>query len=862
MKLKQILKNSYIKYSISFLLCVSLILFIFVIRGVSLIGDADSYNQTFPVFVYIGKYIRSILQGEFKTFDFQIGYGEDIISILNYYGFGDLLSVLAAFCPVDYAEIAYNFTMVFKLYLCGIAFLIYAKRYIKSDNVIVSGALLYSLSTYVLFRGMVFWMFINPIFIYPLILSGIDEICLENKRISYLLIFSVFWQALNGFYFLYINVILTVIYYVVIVLCSKDIHASNLNFFIKKGIAILGQSLLGVGVASVIFIPGIIGYFNSSRTERSRIFERIQDFFVYDGDFYLNNLKGLLIPNVWESVITMPVMIVLACIVAIMSKKCAVQFKVLAIVFVLLYNIPLWGSIMNGFSEVSDRWFYAVILFVTLLGCMGIEAERKFPKRIEIPFLVIFFAIICADIVYNGMQVQIVCRDIILYVCALISLYVYVCEYREKLLLPWVCVLLVCNGTLVMGPNDFGGNGHSWGFVPSGKVLKDMDRSIEKIEAITNDEFARIDIYDKTSLGTSLVKGYNGTSEYFSISNRYISDFYQELAISPGLRSASWILKGIDGREELMSMLSVCQYTDFITSEEQHISEIRTNKLFLPLGYTYDQWIMRDEFNRLNPLQKQKAMLEGVVLEKKYQIESKLSCDKMQTKEANYYIEYNNIDVDDSKISTTENSNIRVNMDTNEDTAYVCIKDFIVYDKGVHEIYVGNKNLQLRDQNDGYYMGINEFWINVTELKEENGIKYFDIMFLENCEFSIPKIEIYEHNITEGIVEARKEDVLENIRWENNQLKGNIELGMSKFLFMSIPYSSGWKAYIDGVETEIHRANIAFSAVVVPKGEHEICFIYGTPGIKIGILCSLLSILIIICLRKEFNIRKNKHNFA
>ena len=289
MNYKQILKNRYIKYTLSFIFGISFILSIFVLRRVSFIGDGDSFNQTYPVFVYIGKYIRSILRGDFKTFDFRIGFGEDIISVLNYYGFGDLLSVFAAFFPVRFSETAYNLVMLLKLYLCGIAFLVYAKRYIKSDHVIVSGALMYSLSAFVLFRGMGFWMFINPVFLYPFILSGIDEICIENKRISWVLILSVCWQALNGFYFLYINAILAIIYFVIIILCKTEGISNKLVALFKEGIAVLWQALLGIGAGAVVFIPGIIGYFNSSRTRRELIFEKIQDYFFFDVDFYLNN---------------------------------------------------------------------------------------------------------------------------------------------------------------------------------------------------------------------------------------------------------------------------------------------------------------------------------------------------------------------------------------------------------------------------------------------------------------------------------------------------------------------------------------------------------------------------------------------
>jgi hypothetical protein len=45
-------------------------------------------------------------------------------------------------------------------------------------------------------------------------------------------------------------------------------------------------------------------------------------------------------------------------------------------------------------------------------------------------------------------------------------------------------------------------------------------------------------------------------------------------------------------------------------------------------------------------------------------------------------------------------------------------------------------------------------------------------------------------------------------------------------LFLSDNYYPGWRALVDGKETEILRANYTFRSVVVPKGEHQIVFSY------------------------------------
>ena len=67
-----------------------------------------------------------------------------------------------------------------------------------------------------------------------------------------------------------------------------------------------------------------------------------------------------------------------------------------------------------------------------------------------------------------------------------------------------------------------------------------------------------------------------------------------------------------------------------------------------------------------------------------------------------------------------------------------------------------------------------------------------------------------------------------------------------KLLCMTIPYSSGWRAYIDGVETEILKADTMYMAVDVPEGTHQIEFYYCTPYLKTGAGLSGLGILSVI----------------
>lgn len=101
----------------------------FLSEGKSFIWAAsDGRTQHYPVLVYIGRYLRLIvlnfLKGDFSIplFDLNIGLGKDILSCLNYYGFGDPLCLLSFFVPTRYTEYLYNFLVAFRMYLSGLTF--------------------------------------------------------------------------------------------------------------------------------------------------------------------------------------------------------------------------------------------------------------------------------------------------------------------------------------------------------------------------------------------------------------------------------------------------------------------------------------------------------------------------------------------------------------------------------------------------------------------------------------------------------------------------------------------------------------------------------------------------------------------
>jgi hypothetical protein len=54
-------------------------------------------------------------------------------------------------------------------------------------------------------------------------------------------------------------------------------------------------------------------------------------------------------------------------------------------------------------------------------------------------------------------------------------------------------------------------------------------------------------------------------------------------------------------------------------------------------------------------------------------------------------------------------------------------------------------------------------------------------------------------------------------------------------------FARGWRAFVDGREAPVLRANGKHRAVPVPPGEHEVVLRYEPPGFRVGLWLSILS---------------------
>lgn len=92
--------------------------------------------------------------------------------------------------------------------------------------------------------------------------------------------------------------------------------------------------------------------------------------------------------------------------------------------------------------------------------------------------------------------------------------------------------------------------------------------------------------------------------------------------------------------------------------------------------------------------------------------------------------------------------------------------------------------------------------------------------------FSEKDVDFYGTNNNDDVdkpfIEFPKE------REDSNVLELVVKAPRDGFLVRLENFHSNWRAFIDGEETRIYRANYAFQAIRVPKGKHEVSFRFST----------------------------------
>lgn len=309
---------------------------------------------------------------------------------------------------------------------------------------------------------------------------------------------------------------------------------------------------------------------------------------------------------------------------------------------------------------------------------------------------------------------------------------------------------------------------------------------------------------------------------------------------------------------------------------EQSLS-VYENQYALPILYGYDSCISQKEYERLSMNQKEQALLQGALVEEekdfsktKLQFDDEVIMDKKELirqlveKSENIRLEKN------GDISVLKN-NISVDIICQlpakaESYLYVDGFDYEQTDQEFYRRYKEFYTTTEWNQKAGYWLGFNpEQRVNlVTETagmknymrhNTKYGVyasfdsKVINLGYRDQAEsqlrltFGIAGTYHFEdlkvisqplnRNTYRDRVQARKDIQVEKLTVGEDRITADIQAKGDRIVCVAVPYSTGWKAYINGKETPLEKINGMFMGFRVGEGEYSVELKYETPGQKL-----------------------------
>ena len=870
-------KMAYIlAYTVGFGILSVLVFMPFWEEGRTFIWNMDGISQYFPRAVSFSRAVReslsSLVQGNFHfdTYDFTWGLGDHVV--LN---FNPFYWCYALFAP-EHMETGYQIMTMVRFYLTGLsasALFLYLK---KGRFASLLGSYVYVFCGYALHLCLYHPQFSYALMLLPLLLIAVEEIMAGRRWYMGTILVGI--SLLWSYYFLYINTIALVVYFLVRFFC-KEKTQRTVRRFIQYVLRFAGTYLLGVGIGFLGIMTSLSSYAGSSRTVSGGL-DTISGG-NYGASWPIILFQGLINTGKnpgYSLRLGFVAFAWIALVILFLRRKERKEKCIWTILCFVACCLPAAGYVWNGFSYVSNRWSYVLALLMGALVADAVMDIRSLTKKeLKIVFLsTIPYIVVCLYYSeFSGFNAPRALAVLLLSLVIVIlsSKAVNVFCYREM----QVALSVLLAVSLLVNSNVYftkDGLNNVRQFAKSGTAFqKATETGIQAADAVEDDGFYRIGTTktDSTQMSGALIENVNGITYYNSTYNKRISDFLSSLGVT-GYNKV--MFDGFDNRGFLNALASVKYYVTPAGEEKMavpygyHYMKEVENKYSnededadyllyeadraLPIGYTYDQTMGLKEFETYSPMEKQEILMTNAVADEA--VDSGESISLTGYKEDNMDIQMEGAELKDNVLSFEKDAYITFSFTGQEDAeTYFYFKGYAENDPlidgyvrlGVYdgETYYstdvwsrGNRY----DTGQEYYMfntGYHEDALHTVTVSFSTPGK----LYLEDWGIYVQPMKNYDMYIA-----GLGENALENVVAEHNRVSGTICLDTEKTLVFSIPYEKGWTALVDGKETNLFCANLMYTGLELDPGEHTVELIYTRPGLKKGLAVSGISLLLFL----------------
>ena len=695
----------------------------------------------------------------------------------------------------------------------------------------------------------------------PLLLAGTEKV-LQKKSIRFLSV-SVALAFMSNYYFMYMNTILCGIY-----LCVR-LFGHYREYGIRKILLLILKMaaawIWGICLGAVIILPSVYAFLHNARVDTA--VEEAQNFYsiAHYRKMILGFFQTLPMTNGW-TVHGTAIGGLAGVLMLFTSKKRSrenCQLKIGFVVLLVLLCIPFGGKMMNGFAYVTNRWSYGMAFLCALMAAQAVADLKEQNTKI---FLILGAAagILAAALsASNGKAMRYAIAALAVTVLTFALGAILERKQRKRLagcLVSFVVFAGVCCNLITF----FTPVGYSYAarFTKRGvseSVL--LNRAVKNVQnaKLAEEGFYRVEL-PSSLFNRSLASSLNTTEFYYSVIPKSMKDLYVSLGMAEYERPN--VFHGLENRQILKNMLCVRYQSDK--------KKVTCNEDALPVGYTYDKIMSKENYDRLTPLECQAALLEYAVLDDDAEkiLEKQGKTFERGKSPSDGAVIGGNLKITgedraswkDGTLKGKKQGRMKLKFQTEETSeTYLVLKDLSsrLKVRKKHMLSVQSKKAR---QEIPMCAVSNEKKMKRDVIAVNLGIRQAgtcSLHFHKSHTYKLKEMEIYgisESFIKEQTKKRRKESMTD-VKQSTNCIKGRISVSEDKILQLAVPYSRGWHIFVDGKKAKSFASSVAYTGIFLEKGEHTVEMHYISPWIIPG---TVLSVAAWIWIALSFAVKKRR----
>lgn len=806
-------------FIVAFLAPILIMIGIFIQRGIWPFGDksflrTDLYHQYAP---FMAEFLRKLRSGEDLLWTWNIGIGSNFVSLMAYY-LASPLNWLVILCPPKYIIEFITFWVVVKIGLSSLTFSYYLSKRYKTRNFAISFfGILYSLSAYMAaYSWNIMWL--DCIFLAPLILLGLERLMKEDKCFLYCITLAL--AIISNYYIAMMICMFLVLYFIVLLFdrsyTLKQLFVRVFNFGL--------YSLLAGCMAGVFLLPAImaLGTTASAGSTFPKTFSSYFSMF----EMLARHMVNLPVetgldhwPNFYCGVV-----VFLLVPMYVMNKKIPYREKItrFCLLFFLLisFSTNQLNFIWHGFHYPNSLPCRQSFLYVAIMLCMCFEAIHKIEHGTRAQIVgslwgSIAFILLCEEFVtdetikYHNYLVTAIFIGIY-------ALLVYL--YKRKKAAKSVLAILSLTVIVAESAMNTGITSVTWTNRTSyWKNTDSMASLTEQMKEENDNTFFRIEKYDslrKTKNDGTWV-GFPSASIFSSTTHSQVTSLYKEWGMEGSTNAYCF-----RGSTPLTSALLSVKYmystdksleTNFhkLVATEGEISMYEST-YWLPLGFMMPADILETwDYKNGNDIGMQNNLI------------------KAATGIASTFELFENV-------TSTSTKTLEVKKDG---YYYTAVHNSSVEKYNVNYVF---KNPNRKDKTSVTFNdGKRSYILNLGWLEAGDS---FTISASDSDNMSLSIFRLNEEKFADAM-EIMGSQPLVVDKYTSSTVSGHITCTEDGMMYTSIPYEKGWSVYVDGAPVKTQAFANTMLMIPLTKGEHTIEMRYRPEGLTEGLIISAVALL-------------------